>query len=100
MKYHHWTLKSNEEDVLEVAKQMNKKPVYLSPDAPEPLTHIDPDAVYIIGGLVDRTVIRNASYNRAEQLGIPAVCLPIREMMKSRHCLNLDHVVMMINKFK
>ena len=79
---------------------MNKKPIYLSPDAPDPLTEIDPDAAYIIGGLVDRTVIKNASYQRALDLGIPVVRLPIREMMKNRTCLNLDHVVMMLNKFK
>lgn len=45
---------------------MNKKPIYLSPDAPEQLTQIDPDAAYIIGGLVDRTVLKNASKYRAD----------------------------------
>ena len=65
MNYHYWTLKSNHEDVLDVAKSLNKKPVYLSPDAPNTLTEIDPEAAYIIGGLVDRTVLKNASYHRA-----------------------------------
>ena len=50
--------------------------------------------------MVDRTVLKNASYQRACELGIPSVSLPIREFMKNRACLNLDHVVMMINKFK
>jgi tRNA (guanine9-N1)-methyltransferase len=45
---------------------LNKKPIYLSPDASEELLEIDPDAAYVIGGLVDRTVIKNASLNRAE----------------------------------
>ena len=36
------------------------------------------DTAYIIGGLVDRTVIKNASYDRAKYLDIPAVQLPIR----------------------
>ena len=100
MNYEFWTLKSNPENVLEVAKSLNKKPIYLSPDAPNPLMQIDPNAAYIIGGLVDRTVLKNASLQRAAELGIPAVSLPIREFMKNRACLNLDHVVMMINKFK
>ena len=100
MKYQYWTLKSNSEDILEVAKALKKKPIYLSPDAPDHLTEIDPDAAYIIGGLVDRTVLKNASYQRATELGIPAVSLPIRQFMKNRACLNLDHVVTMINKFK
>ena len=38
MQYKYWVLKSNEEDVLEVAKSMNKKAIYLSPDAPDELT--------------------------------------------------------------
>lgn len=37
MSYHYWTLSSSEENILEVAKKMGKKLVYLSPDAPEPL---------------------------------------------------------------
>lgn len=54
----------------------------------------------MIGGLVDRTVIKNASYNRALELNIEARHLPIRPFMKSRTCLNLDHVVMILCKFK
>lgn len=100
MGYQYWTLTSSEEDVLEVSKKMGKKPVYLSPDAPEPLTKIDPDCSYIIGGLVDRTVIKNASMIRARNLDIPAYHLPIKEMMRNRSCLNLDHVVMILCKFR
>lgn len=33
MRYQHWILKSYEEDVIEVAKKLNKRPIYLSPDA-------------------------------------------------------------------
>lgn len=33
MRYQYWTLTSNTDNVLEVAKRMNKKPIYLSPDA-------------------------------------------------------------------
>ena len=100
MKYHYWTLTSSADDIVEVAKKLGKNPVYLSPDSPDELNAIDPNAAYIIGGLVDRTVIKNASFDRAQELGIPSVRLPIREYMKSRKCLNLDHVVSMICKFK
>lgn len=65
MRYQHWILKSNTQNVLEVAHKLNKNPVYLSPDSPHELLEIDPSAAYIIGGLVDRTVIKNASFNRA-----------------------------------
>lgn len=35
MRYQHWVLSSNAESVLEVAQKINKKLVYLSPDAEE-----------------------------------------------------------------
>lgn len=50
----------------------------------------------MIGGLVDRTILKNASFNRAEQLGIKAYSLPIQEFMIKRKCLNLDHVALML----
>ena len=45
-------------------------------------------------------MIKNASYNRALYLDIPAAHLPIREFMKNRYCLNLDHVVSIMSKYK
>lgn len=53
-----------------------------------------------MGGLIDRTIIKNASLNRAKELGIETRRLPIRQFMKSRIVLNLDHVVMMVCKFR
>lgn len=55
--------------------------------------------MFVIGGLVDRTVIKYASLNRAEDLGIEARSLPIRPFMKQRTCLNLDHIVSIMCKF-
>ena len=57
------------------------------------------DTIFIIGGLVDRSVIKNASLNRARKLNIEARSLPIRPFMKQRNCLNLDHIVMIICKY-
>lgn len=53
-----------------------------------------------MGGLIDRTIIKNASLTRAKELGIETRRLPIRQFMKSRIVLNLDHVVMMVLKFR
>lgn len=61
---------------------------------------INEDDVFILGGLIDRTVIKNASLARAKELDIQAKRLPIRQFMKGRQCLNLDHVVSMIYRFK
>lgn len=32
--------------------------IYFSPDAPDPISTIDPSKVYVIGGLVDRSIAK------------------------------------------
>ena len=44
--------------------KLKKEFVYLSPDAEEELDDVCEDKIYIIGGIVDRTVIQNLSMNR------------------------------------
>ena len=58
------------------------------------------DTAYILGGLIDRTILKNASLMRAKELGIQARRLPIRPFMKCRIVVNLDHVVLMVCKYK
>ena len=53
--------------------------VYLSPDADEILDTIDTFKVYVIGGLVDRSIAKNQSLNRATALGVQCVRLPLAE---------------------
>lgn len=53
-----------------------------------------------MGGLIDRTIKKYASLNRAKTFEIEARRLPIRQFMRSRLVLNLDHVVLMLCKFK
>lgn len=74
----------------------DKRIIYLSPDADDVLDLIEPDAVYVVGGLVDRnkcvlhTILcfvvtrsgcrqNNASIDRANSLGVCARRLPIAE---------------------
>ena len=53
---------------------------YLSPDASSPLSGpLDPNVVYVIGGLIDRTRKRGASLRRATSLGVSARRLPLEE---------------------
>jgi tRNA (guanine9-N1)-methyltransferase len=51
--------------------------VYLSPDAPDMLTHLSASEVYVIGGLVDRVHVPNASRTRAISLGVRSARLPL-----------------------
>jgi len=53
--------------------------VWLSPDAVEPLEDLSPACVYVLGGLIDRSVDRGASLTRALEHGAVARRLPLRE---------------------
>ena len=50
--------------------------MYLSPDAEEVLEEIDESMVYVIGGLVDRTVAKRASMELAASVGVQVTIQP------------------------
>ena len=95
-----WFIKAYQEDILEI-EEFNKKKeelIYLSPDAEEELETIEKDKVYIIGGLVDKTVRKFASLIRARALNIKCAKLPIAKFMglTRRKPLNIDTVVLLL----
>lgn len=57
---------------------------YLSPDAEEALLEFDENTSFVIGGLIDRTVVKNASLDRAKTLDLQARRLPITEFCKDK----------------
>ena len=57
---------------------------YLSPDAETALEELDLNKVYIIGGLVDETVIKRVTLSKSRNLNLMCVRLPINEYMKKR----------------
>lgn len=68
--------------------------VILSPDATETLETLESDKIYVIGGIVDRTVRKAATLTTAQQIGAQTRRLPLREHLGSMvtHVLNVDHV--------
>lgn len=56
--------------------------VYLSPDSETALRTLDPEIVYIIGGLVDDSVRKDTSSRYSKSVGIKTARLPIAEHMK------------------
>ena len=58
------------------------KVVYLSPDSETALVSLDPEAVYIIGGLVDDSVRKDTSRQFSQAVGINTARLPIPEHME------------------
>jgi Trm5-related predicted tRNA methylase len=56
--------------------------VYLSPNAPTPMTRYDPDDVYVIGCIVDKAVEHPLTLARAKQEKLRTVRLPLDEHVK------------------
>ena len=72
-----WKVHRLSADVVEAFP--NEQLVFLSPDADEPLTALEPQCVYIIGGLVDSSVQKHTSLQKAHRLGARVMRLPLAE---------------------
>ncbi|NXU06615.1 TM10B methyltransferase, partial [Buphagus erythrorhynchus] len=55
--------------------------VYLTPDSENVLEDIDPDKVYVLGGLVDESIHKQLTLRRAQEQRLQTARLPIREYM-------------------
>lgn len=102
--------------------------VYLSPDSPNVLEKMDPEKIYVIGGIVDKSrkkvralrglnpirvsirvdlsilvvKLQGATLNAATEAGITTVRLPIQENIPERldHILNVNTVVDVLINFR
>jgi tRNA (guanine9-N1)-methyltransferase len=72
--------------------------IMLSPDAEEVVESFDQDKVYIIGGVVDRTIKKACTLNCAYAQDIRVLRLPIKEYVPDHqsHVLNIDTIVSII----
>lgn len=89
--YQNWDIKITEESFLDVFK--TEQIVYLTSDSDNVLTELDPNAVYIIGGLVDHNHHKGISLKRAEERGLRTARLPLSEhiSIKTRTVLTIVH---------
>ena len=69
--------------------------MYLTSDADEVIEDIDPDKIYVIGGIADPEIRYNQSKERAELHGIQTRKFPI---IKGQ-VLNIDHVVQVLSTY-
>ncbi|KAL7066348.1 tRNA -methyltransferase family protein [Cryptosporidium serpentis] len=69
--------------------------VILSPDANEELQNFEPNKVYIVGGLVDRTVTKYESLNQGIEKDLVCKKLPIKSFIgeKANCILNVNTVI-------
>lgn len=79
---------------LEAVFRERQRLVYLSPDSTNVLDELDEAKIYVIGGIVDKNRLKNASLKRAAELGVPTARLPVPEYLNRRLCnsLNVNHV--------
>ena len=81
--------------------------IYLSPDADTVLTDVHPQNVYVIGGIVDRSIRKHESLHSASRAQVKTARLPIPEILASqdRMCkkapvLNVDSVIQMLMHYQ
>ncbi|PHH74257.1 hypothetical protein CDD80_3208 [Ophiocordyceps camponoti-rufipedis] len=69
--------------------------VYLTSESPYTLRRLEPNTIYVVGGLVDRNREKGLCYRRARERGIRTARLPITDFMRmqSRRVLATNHVV-------
>lgn len=89
--YAKWDIKFREESYLEAFEKASI--VYLTSDSETVLDQLDPNSVYIIGGLVDHNHHKGLSLARAEKHGLKTARLPLGEhvCMKTRTVLTIVH---------
>ncbi|KAL4660919.1 hypothetical protein GN956_G806 [Arapaima gigas] len=73
--------------------------VYLTPDAEQGRERLEPDKVYVLGGLVDESVQKKVTYLKAQDGGVCSARLPIDEhMVKRINQKNFHSQILAINQ--
>ena len=75
------------------AQQRAGKLVYLTSEADDALLEIEPDTVYVIGGIVDHNRLKGLTHRDATARGVRTARLPLEETidMASRKVLTINH---------
>ncbi|XP_053226524.1 tRNA methyltransferase 10 homolog B [Podarcis raffonei] len=73
--------------------------VYLTPDSENALEEVDPQKVYILGGLVDESIKKRLTFQRAQEEHLQTARLPIQEyMVKNVNAKNYHSTTLAINQ--
>lgn len=89
--YKNWDIKFSTEPYTQIFDP--ESIVYLSSDSENILHELDPNAVYIIGGLVDHNAHKGVSHTRAQEKSLKTARLPLAEHidMKTTSVLTIVH---------
>ena len=101
MNWRHVTWEPRHYTEVFAEKQREGKLVYLTSEADEALLDIDPDTVYVIGGIVDHNRMKGLTHQDATARGIRTARLPLEETidMASRKVLTINHCYEMMLAF-
>jgi hypothetical protein len=93
-----WGVTVTPEPIEKLYESKKDKLVYLSADSDKVLEKLEPDTVYIIGGIVDRNRHKGLCANKANQLGIPTAKFPLdayfaktgfSRVLTTNHCVDI-----------
>jgi tRNA (guanine9-N1)-methyltransferase len=89
----HWKITIDEKPYIQSFAA--QKLVYLTADSKNVLTSLDPNKIYIIGGIVDHNKLKNLTLNKAEREQIETAQLPISEYLQlnSRKVLTVNQII-------
>lgn len=77
-----WIIEKERRSYIEAFQEHKDSLVYLTADAETVLQEIDPQKIYIIGGLVDRNRWKGITMKKANEQGIHSAKLPIGNYLK------------------
>ncbi|CAH0477267.1 unnamed protein product [Peronospora belbahrii] len=97
-----WKIQRHEEPLEQLYDTLDL--VYLSPDSENVLTQLDPACIYVVGGIVDRSVRKGETMAKAASHGIQTARLPLQEYYQQSgvrvrtHVMNIDSVIIALNE--
>lgn len=77
----HWS--RHEADVEEVFSEQKDRLVYLTAESENELEELDPNDIYIIGGIVDHNRLKGLTHSIATEKGLRTARLPLQKYMSS-----------------
>ncbi|VTJ52719.1 Hypothetical predicted protein [Marmota monax] len=73
--------------------------VYLTPDSEHALQDVDLNKVYILGGLVDESIQKKVTFQKAQEYSVKTARLPIQEyMVRLQNGKNYHSEILAINQ--
>lgn len=77
-----WIIEKESRSYIEALEDEKENLVYLTADAEKELDELDPQKLYIVGGLVDRNRWKGLTMKKAQEQGIQTAKLPIGNHLK------------------